>query len=179
MSKVALVIGHRAGSPGAVHVASGVTEFEYNEDVAKRVADLLIERGLEPVIVYRTTYSALPEDINALSPDFILSLHCNSFSVPSATGSETLYYHTSSRSRALAERVQSNIVTALGLADRGIKPKQSEDRGGYLLRYTNAPCVIVEPGFFSNDGDFYVLDNKLDAYCHALADAAMHYAHTS
>ena len=35
----------------------------------------------------------------------------------------------------------------------GVKPKKSEDRGGYLLRYTHAPCVIAEPFFIDNDED--------------------------
>lgn len=174
--KVAIVIGHRAGSPGAVNPKTGVSEFEYNEEVAQRVAEILHDQGMNPLIVYRQTYESLPEDINKLEPDFIISLHCNSFSNPSATGTETLYYHTSSRSRWLAGLVQGKVLSALNLTDRGIKPKQSEDRGGYLLRYTNAPCVICEPGFMSNDDDFNTLIDKREEYAAALASAAKQYA---
>ncbi|UCG13233.1 MAG: N-acetylmuramoyl-L-alanine amidase [Deltaproteobacteria bacterium] len=30
---------------------------------------------------------------------------------------------------------------------------ENKARGGYLLRYTNAPCVIAEPFFIDNDED--------------------------
>ena len=53
----------------------------------------------------------------------------------------------------MAEILLNHLVEHLKLPDRGIKPKTSEDRGGYLLRYTNAPCVIAEPFFIDNDSD--------------------------
>ncbi len=64
-----------------------------------------------------------------------------------------LYYHSSDAGRTIAEILQRCLVDFLSLPDRGIKPKTSEDRGGYLLRYTNAPCVIAEPFFIDNDHD--------------------------
>ncbi|EGU36159.1 N-acetylmuramoyl-L-alanine amidase, partial [Vibrio scophthalmi] len=76
---IALVIGHRAGSPGAVHAATGVSEFEYNEDLAYSLEKDLVQAGFEVKVVHRKSYQALPSDINALHPDVILSLHCNSF----------------------------------------------------------------------------------------------------
>ncbi|EGU35072.1 N-acetylmuramoyl-L-alanine amidase, partial [Vibrio scophthalmi] len=93
-----------------------------------------------------------------------------------AHGTETLYYHTSKKGKALAGAVQKHIVKALGLRDRGIKSRQAEDRGGYLLRYTQAPCVIVEPGFLSNDYDFEILNERKAQYCQALVAAATEYA---
>ncbi|CAD7780068.1 hypothetical protein DMNBHIDG_02251 [Candidatus Methanoperedenaceae archaeon GB37] len=38
MSKLcALVIGHKKQSPGAVNVKAGITEFDFNEDLAMRI----------------------------------------------------------------------------------------------------------------------------------------------
>lgn len=173
---VAVVVGHRPGSPGAVNQTSGVSEFEYNDDVANALCDALKLHDLEPVLVYRDTYQELPNKINALAPDFIISLHCNSFSDTTVSGSEVLYYHTSTNSKALASIVQSKVTQALGLNDRGIKSCTSEDRGGYLLRYTSAPCVIVEPAFISNDSDFSILNEKKCQYVQALVAAAHAYA---
>jgi N-acetylmuramoyl-L-alanine amidase len=64
-----------------------------------------------------------------------------------------LYYHRSEKGKKMAEILLSHLVDHLKLAKRGIKQKTSEDRGGYLLRYTKAPCVIAEPFFIDNDDD--------------------------
>jgi N-acetylmuramoyl-L-alanine amidase len=65
-----------------------------------------------------------------------------------------LYYHSSENGKKIAEIFQKNIVSCLELPDRNVKPKHTEDRGGYLLRYTNAPCIISEPFFIDNDNDY-------------------------
>ena len=80
-----------------------------------------------------------------------------------ASGTEVLYYHRSEVGKTIAEILQGGLVDFLGLPDRGIKPKTSEDRGGYLLRYTNAPCVIAEPFFIDNDQDLAKAKENLDA----------------
>jgi len=56
----------------------------------------------------------------------------------------------------------------LGLPNRGIKPKGTEDRGGYVLRYTNAPCIISEPFFIDNDLDLLLVRNRYDNFVAAL-----------
>ena len=144
----ALVIGHKKSSPGAVNKSSGLTEFDFNEDLAIRIEKKV--KKTEVQRIYRRTYKELPDDINTLDPDFIISLHCNAFN-RKASGTEVLYYHNSDASRTIAEILRRDLVDFLGLPDRGIKPKTSEDRGGYLLRYTSAPCVIAEPFFIDND----------------------------
>ncbi len=168
----ALVIGHKKSSPGAVNPRLGLSEFEFNENLA-----LLIERltqGVEVQRIYRRTYASLPEDINALAPDFVVSLHCNAFN-GQASGTEVLYYHRSRRGKLLAEIIQRRLVGHLGLPDRGLKPCTAEDRGGYLLRYTKAPCVICEPFFIDNDQDLARAQEDLEglalAYAQALDEA--------
>ena len=146
----ALVIGHKKSSPGAINVNSNLTEFDFNDDLALRIEKKI--RNAEVQRIYRRTYKELPDDINALEPDFVISLHCNAFN-GRASGTEALYYHKSEKGKKMAEILLNHLVEHLKLPDRGIKPKTSEDRGGYLLRYTNAPCVIAEPFFIDNDQD--------------------------
>ena len=150
MKLCALVIGHKKTSPGASNKNSGLTEFEFNDSLAQlieaSVTNVRIQR------VYRRTYNTLPEDLNQLDPDFIISLHCNAFNTK-ASGTETLYYHKSVKGKKIAEILNDNFVSALGLKDRGVKGKSVEDRGGFLLKTTKAPCVIAEPFFIDNDQD--------------------------
>jgi len=169
MSKLcALVIGHKKTSPGAVNKNKNLTEFDFNEDLAmkieKKVNDAEVQR------VYRRTYAELPGDIDALDPDFIVSLHCNAFNT-TASGTEVLYYHRSEKGRQMAEILQQHLVNQLGLQDRGIKPKSTEDRGGTLLRHTKAPCVIAEPFFIDNDGDLERAQSDIEGLARAYADA--------
>ena len=151
--KVALIVGHKESSPGAGNEERGISEYAFNNELAHDISDKLGEVDIACEIVYRNEYSKLPFEINLnVKPDFIVSLHCNAFDTH-ATGTEVLYYHSSSSGKHMAEVLQKEIVNALKLRDRGVKEKHTEDRGGYLLRYTDAPCVICEPFFIDNDVD--------------------------
>lgn len=165
--KAALVIGHQLSSPGASNKNYGVNEFQFNERLAHDVAQGLTKAGIDHEVIYREHYKELPEKINSVNPDCIISFHCNAFDT-NATGTETLYYHNSIHSKLLANICQSNIVSALGLTDRGLLPRHSEDRGGYLLRYTDAPCVIIEPFFIDNDNDFRTATENYDLLVSAI-----------
>lgn len=170
MKLCALVIGHKKTSPGAVNKQSGINEFKFNDalaqDIEREISRVLIQR------VYRRTYNSLPDDINGLNPDFIVSLHCNAFDTH-ASGTEVLYYHRSTKGNRFAEVLREHLVQALGLPNRGTKPKTSEDRGGYLLKNTIAPCLIAEPFFIDNDDDLMVANEKhedlVKAYAAAIA----------
>ncbi len=146
----ALIVGHKHSSPGAVNEASGTTEFEFNDalarDIESRQSDVIIHR------VYRRTYETLPGDVNDINPDFVISLHCNAYN-KRTKGSEVLYYHRSEKGKQIGTLLNGLLSTTLENRNRGVKPRASEDRGGYLLRYVNAPCVIAEPFFIDNDDE--------------------------
>lgn len=145
--KVALVLGHKPSSQGARNY-NGTTEYNYNSKLINEVRRS-IQPYIDVVIVERDTYRDLPNKINSHSPDLIISFHCNAFNTD-ASGTEVLYYHKSKTSAKHAKNLLIHLVDALGLPNRGIKPKTSEERGGYLLRYTHAPCIIAEPFFIDN-----------------------------
>lgn len=164
----ALVIGHKKTSPGAINVKSNLTEFDFNDDLSihieKKVKKVNIQR------IYRRTYQELPDDINSLNPDFIVSLHCNAFD-SKTSGTEVLYYHTSTIGKKMAEILLKHLVEYLKLPNRGIKARTAEDRGGYLLRYTKAPCTISEPFFIDNDSDLARAQEDIDGLALAYANA--------
>ena len=164
----ALVIGHKKSSPGASNNKSGLNEFDFNEKLA-----ILIEKKAQKTQIqriYRRTYQELPNDINVLDPHFVVSLHCNAFN-GRTSGTEVLYYHRSKLGESIAKVLQRHLVTFLGLRDRGIKEKTAEDRGGYLLRYTKAPCVIAEPFFIDNNQDLAKAQENLEGLAGAYASA--------
>jgi len=167
MKKCALVIGHKKLSPGASNRSSGLTEFVFNDKLAIDIEEKI--SGVEVQRVYRRTYNSLPGDINELNPDFIVSLHCNAFD-GSASGTEVLYYHRSTKGKLIAGILNEQIFKALGLKNRGLKPKTAEDRGGYLLRNTVAPCVIAEPLFIDNNDDLKTTTDNRDILVKAYAN---------
>lgn len=168
MKKCALVIGHKKSSPGASNKSSGLTEFLFNDKLAIDIEEEI--SGVQVQRVYRRTYNSLPDDINELNPDFIVSLHCNAFD-GSASGTEVLYYHRSTKGQFMAGVLNEQLVEALGLKNRGLKPKTAEDRGGNLLKNTLAPCVIAEPFFIDNNEDLKTATDKRDLLVKAYANA--------
>lgn len=168
MKLCALIIGHKKGSPGASNASSGITEFDYNEQLAIDIENASTQVAVQRV--YRRTYKTLPEDVNQLNPDFIISLHCNAFN-QAASGTEVLYYYRSKKGKQVAHILQTNLVNALALKDRGIKDKRVENRGGFLLKYTNAPCVISEPFFIDNDHDLEIAKSNHEKLVKAHVDA--------
>ena len=167
MNKCALVIGHKKSSPGASNNSSGLTEFVFNDKLALDIEEEI--SGVQVQRVYRRTYNSLPGDINELNPDFIVSLHCNAFD-GSASGTEVLYYHRSTKGKLIAGILNEQLVQALDLKNRGLKPKTAEDRGGYLLKNTIAPCVIAEPFFIDNNEDLKTAIDKRDLLVKAYAN---------
>lgn len=170
----ALVIGHKFSSPGAVNEQSGLSEFEFNDalarDIELRQSDVIIQR------IYRRTYDSLPSDINQFSPDFAIGLHCNAYN-KRTKGCEVLYHHSSSTGRKMAEVLSSKLSEALGNRNRGAKPRAAEDQGGYLLRYVNSPCLIAEPFFIDNNDELTNAKSRRRFLVNAYLDAINEIAH--
>lgn len=151
MKTVCIVVGHKPTSGGAVNATMGLSEYDYNQPLAGMIADLLHRRNIRPVVLYRDSYTNLPADINRVDPDYCIELHCNSNADTSIKGTATLYWHTSVKGKALANRIQSAMVGLFGDNNRGIKPLTADSRGAHVVQKTAAPCVLLEPFFISND----------------------------
>ena len=164
----ALIIGHKKHSPGAINAKANLSEFDFNEGLALRIEKKVQKTEMQRI--YRRTYKELADDINGLKPDFILSLHCNAFD-GKVSGTEVLHYHRSEKGKKMAGIALDHLVGYLKLPNRGIKQRTAEDRGGYLLRYTKAPCVIAEPFFIDNDSDLARAQEDIDGLAAVYANA--------
>jgi len=180
--KIAVVIGHSEKSQGAINKRYDVSEFQFFETLAQKIKSNFSDFNMvdEIVLVYRENgYAKLPSEINSLNVDLVVSLHANAFNT-TTDGCEMLYYHKSESGKEIATIFQKKILKLLANTDRGIKPKTSEDRGGYLLKETNAPCIICEPFFIDNDADFGFAQMMLEkgemttAYCEAIDEAVQY-----
>jgi N-acetylmuramoyl-L-alanine amidase len=167
---IVLIVGHKSTAKGAYNSVLDVSEFDFNNQLAR---DIIAETDENVEILHRRTYRDLPNEVNVINPIFTVSLHCNAFNTK-ASGTEVLYYHSSTRGKKLATVFQEKFKAALNLPDRGVKSKGAEERGGYLLRYTNAPCIICEPFFIDNVHDLNTARNNytelVAAYARAIED---------
>ena len=85
---------------------------------------------------------------NEADVDIFVSIHNNALAA-TTSGTETFhYYYSSAASRTLANAIQTQVVAALGLPDRGVKTA-----GFYVLRHTVMPAVLVEGGFLTNPAE--------------------------
>ena len=175
---LAIVIGHRASAQGAGTADGSLTEYRWSCDFVPLLAEECQRLDLSVAVLQRndtpTGYAALPGQINALAPRFVISSHLNAFD-SHASGSLVAYWGHSRHARDLAELLQDAQVGALGLRDRGVLPVQRGHRGWPLLMGVAAPVVIIEPGFISNPDDVQRLQERRRELAAALADACAVY----
>lgn len=169
--KVAIVVGHEESKQGAVNKSSGMTEFQFNQDLACRIHQILYSvKGIKSFVVFRDNgYEQLPYDVNRTGCDIAIELHCNAFN-EKAKGCETLYWGNSKKGKLLASSIQDAIITGYKpLADRGLKPKSNGDRGAYFLQKTAMPSVILEPFFIDNDLELNHANANFDKLAESIA----------
>ena len=171
---------------GAENSITKMNEFTWNKDfVENYLLSELQKVGIKYQIVLRDVgITKLINDLNkaAGKDDIILSFHLNS-GVATATGIETLYWHTSTKGKKLAEIVQKNLLSVLGLANRGIKIRRKpvdkadelNQRGWTMFRDTKVPYVMLESFFISNDKDLKIGTERKAELAKAVVSAIKEY----
>lgn len=155
--KILLDPGHGGADPGAVNQAAHINEKDLNLDVCLALGPLLESSG--HVVLYTRTGdagispSARLALIRKWQPDAFISVHCNAANNPQAHGIETIYRDDYDRNLAIC--VQSELVAATGMHNRGIKCDGSPEyhRNLAVLKDLETPAILVEIGFLSNSGD--------------------------
>ena len=165
MQTVVIDAGH-GGFDGGTVAADGTPEKEINLAIAKRLQSLLQCSGIHTVMTRETDDSIhdpacttvrkqkISDIHNRLqimedTPDSVfVSIHQNHFSQSKYHGTQVFYSGNDSRSRVLAEEIQSAVVAATQPENqRQVKQSGTEI---YLLYHANRPAVMVECGFLSN-----------------------------
>lgn len=173
--KIAIDPGHGGRDPGA-DGPSGLLEKDITLKVGLKVRALLESYGYTVVMTRTTdTYVSLQErcDIaNNSGADLFVSIHNNSFSDPSANGTETFSYYSHDAGGQVARSIQSELVSALGLRNRGTKTSDF-----YVLRNTNMPAALTELAFISNPREEALLntDDFQNKAAKAIVDGILGY----
>ncbi len=86
---------------------------------------------------------------NSWGADYFVSIHCNA---GGGTGTEVYSYTYGSDAYKLAEKIQSKLVSATGLSNRGAKVANFS-----VLARSNMPAVLVETAFIDSAKDAKLL----------------------
>ncbi len=150
--------GHGGTETGAM--ANGCCEKFLNLSVAQRVQELLKQAGAIVLMTRKSdTLVALKERpifANNHSADLFVSIHHNAMgSANKISGTETFFHADDGSSRALANCIQSEVVAANGLPDRGVKSDYIRYPGiGFaVLRGATMPAALTEVAFLDHAGD--------------------------
>lgn len=142
--------------PGAC--SGNLTEAEIVLSIGLSLAALLTAAGHDVAL---TRCTDIEDDglsfraavANEQPADLFVSIHVNAAENPAAHGTEVYYYPGSTKGAYLADCIRKEIVAFAGTVDRGTKAANFQ-----VLRQTNAPAVLVECGFITNDSDRRTFD---------------------
>ncbi|MBP2655022.1 MAG: N-acetylmuramoyl-L-alanine amidase [Firmicutes bacterium] len=182
--KVCIDPGHGGSDPGAC--GNGLQEKDIALTVALKVRDYLTAAGCTLIMTRETDkdvgYSgddattelqARCNISNNFGADVFVSIHCNSFSNSVANGTETIYCAGSPQSAKLAEFIQNQLIGLGDLVDRGLKTDSL-----YVTKHTDAPAVLTELAFISNQENASKLGDQhwQDEFARAIARGVTDYA---
>jgi len=151
---IVIDVGHSASKPGAMGFLSAYGEYEINYAVGVKLYYELQDRGAtvymqdtqgsSPDLAQRVAYA------NSANPMVFVSLHCNSSTTSTGSGTEGWYF--TRFSAGLARRFAANVASALGTENRGDKIGRY-----YVTRVAEFSAILGEMGFVSNEDDYYKL----------------------
>ncbi|MDE3839349.1 N-acetylmuramoyl-L-alanine amidase [Bacillus methanolicus] len=176
MFKISLSAGHAKTTPGKQTPDGSMKEWEFNSAVVKYLMAELA--NYEDVAVLRLDDPTGQRDIplqersdraNAWGANVHIDIHANAYGSTwnDACGIETFVYKKSLKEAySLAQKVQSNLIKATGLKDRGVKEGDL-----HMLRETKMTAILVECGFMTNQEEAKLL--KSDNYRRIVAGAIL------
>jgi N-acetylmuramoyl-L-alanine amidase len=175
--------GHGGSDIGTMH--GGVAEAQLTLDMAKRLRDILVERGWQvkmtretDVDVYAPNDSAHDElqardDVaNRAGARLFISIHANAYINSGPYG--TTCYISKPDDVALAHFVERHLASD-GTKDDGVIKSHL-----YVTLHARMPAVLVEAAFLTNPGDYALLTSPTwrQKVAQEMADGIAQYART-
>ena len=144
-------------------MSGGYVEAEQTQQLADKVANVLRSQyGLEVYVNKSGYYKLRQTQASMLDCGVLVSIH---FNAGGGSGTES-YIHTQNAaygSSTLQNSVHSNLVSSLGLRDRGKGKMQLAVVSGKL------PAVLLEICFIDNSSDMRTYTSKMDTVAAGIA----------
>lgn len=179
---IAIDIGHGSDtfppSKGVYKDGVGYAEHSFNSKLAVALDERLKEIGFKTLMYQKPNTKDIPlrqrtDYYNAKKVDLVYSLHANYNGSSSVNGRCVFYWHTSKKSKKLAEIIASGIKKA-GYSTHGNGLHAGVPgtwTNLHINRETDMPAVLVENGFMSGDKDFdLVFGDKQADYIKDMAE---------
>lgn len=180
---VVLDPGHGGSDPGAC--GNNLQEKDINLAIALQAGQLLEQRGIRVAYTRQTDdfvgLGDRPKIANMYNAAVFVSIHCNSSTSSSPSGTETYCYYPLSRPDLyvqkderynLALMLQQELIAKLGRNNRGVKEGNLQ-----VLRDSEMPSALVEIAFVSNPTEAGLLGQSYyqELAAEAIADAIEKY----
>ena len=168
---IVLDAGHGGEDGGAQ--GNGFSEKDLNLDITLRLASFLREQGVN-VVLTRDTDSLLydtesdykgkkkAQDLrkrleiaNSCENPVLVSIHMNYFAQTQYSGLQVWYSKNDSRSKTLANFIQSNVKNTL--QPNNNRATKEATSSIFLLHNATCPAVLIECGFLSNPDEAHAL----------------------
>lgn len=164
-TRIVIDPGHSITDPGALGFLPNYPEQVINYGIARQLKAILQDWGASVLMIDTQSSSVSLESRVAQAasyePHLFVSVHNNSSSNSSATGTEVYYFNAFSSS--LASKVSANIASSFGSTNRGGKFGRF-----YVTRTNQFPAVLAECGFVSNQSEYEKLIKK--SYQYSIAE---------
>ena len=165
--------GHGGNDTGAMR--GNVLEKDLTLEIALKVKEILKEKGMNNVIMTRSTDKTLSlndrvEIANNNKADIFVSIHINASVKSEINGIETHY--CSNSGYKVAEIIHKQLTENVAAADRGLFKSKF-----YVINHTEAPAVLLELGFISNERERNSLtsDKRQTDSAQAIAEGIIDY----
>ncbi len=165
--------GHGGNDTGAIK--NRVYEKDLTLEISQRVRDILKSRGLKKVLLTRDTDKTLSladrvEFANSRNADIYVSIHINASVKTEINGIETHYYTQNGYN--VAKIMHKELMQNVDAEDRGLFKSKF-----YVINHTEAPAVLLELGFISNDQERNALTStkRQEDSANAIAEGIINY----
>ncbi len=173
--------GHNYSVTDTGAVGCGLREQDITFKVAEKLKPILESKGIQVIMTRNNITDNVSEEsvseslkrraaiANEANADVFISIHCNA---GGGTGTETYYYNDSVTGKEFASAIQRNVVSSVGLTNRGVK-----SAGYAVLRYTSMVAALLETGFIDTEADAAALgsESKQQSYAEGIANGICEY----
>ncbi|MES2543583.1 MAG: N-acetylmuramoyl-L-alanine amidase [Bacteroidota bacterium] len=158
---VVIDVSHGGDDTGAS--SNGVTEKQIVQEIAQKIRDLNKNKNVK---IYLTRNSDVflslnnrTNIINSIKPDLVISLHLNSSPLETKSGVEMYVCENElySKSNEMAVKLNSKFAK-----NNNLKTKEIKNADFFLLKNSEAPALIVELGYLTNESDKKYLTEEVE-----------------
>jgi len=156
-TNICVAVGHYSKKQGVKSQRLGISEWQINSLLAKKIERLSGGYGLTIHVISDLNLIRKVRQINDRDFDICIDLHCNAAPTVAA-GHEILCYHTSRPAEVLAhfinDSMRVNHARKVKIIDGGA--------GSFFLSKTKPVAVLIESCFADEETDFYLFASNLE-----------------